>query len=62
MPAKSKAQFKKVFVLERQGKMTKKQVGDFTHGVNYKKLPDRVKKKKRPVRRPKQPARPNYGY
>lgn len=44
MPAKSKAQFKKMFVLYQQGKITKKQLDDFTRGVNYKKLPARKRK------------------
>lgn len=47
MPAKSKAQMRKMFVLFRQGKITKKQLDDFTgSGVNYKKLPARKTKKK----------------
>jgi len=44
MPAKSKAQFKKMFVLYQQGKITKEELNEFTHGVKYKSLP---KKKKR---------------
>jgi hypothetical protein len=39
MPARSKAQFKKMFILYKEKKITKKQLDDFTHGVNYKKLP-----------------------
>jgi hypothetical protein len=46
MPAKSRAQFKKMFVLYNQGKITKKQLNDFTaeENVNYKRLPARKRK------------------
>ena len=46
MPAKSRAQFKKMFVLYKQKKITKKQLDDFTaeENVNYKKLPARKRK------------------
>jgi hypothetical protein len=46
MPAKSKAQFKKMFVLYRQGKINKKQLHDFTaeESVNYQRLPARKRK------------------
>jgi hypothetical protein len=47
MPAKSRAQFKKMFVLEKEGKISKKELKDFTHDVNYKKLPKKVKKAKK---------------
>lgn len=46
MPATSKAQFKKMFLLKKEGKITQKQLDDFTHGVNYKKLPKHKKAKK----------------
>jgi len=46
MPAVSKAQFKKMFVLYKQHKITKKQLDEFTKGVNFKKLPKRKRKKK----------------
>lgn len=39
MPAVSKAQFKKMFALYEEGKITKKQLDDFTKGVDYKSLP-----------------------
>ena len=42
MPAKSKKQFKKMFVLEHEGKITDKQRRDFTDTVTYKDLPTRV--------------------
>ena len=39
MPAKSKAQFKKMFVLEREGKISDAQRRDFTDTVDYADLP-----------------------
>jgi hypothetical protein len=53
MPAVSKAQFKKMFVLYKEKKITKKQLDDFTSKVNYKKLPARKRKSVRKVRRGK---------
>jgi hypothetical protein len=47
MPAKSKAQFKKMFVLQKEGKISKSELKDFTHDVKYKKLPKKVKKAKK---------------
>ena len=47
MPAKSKAQFKKMFVLAKHGDITKSQLGDFTHNVNYQHLPVHAPAKKR---------------
>ena len=47
MPAKSKAQFKKMFVLAKHGDITKSQLGDFTHNVNYQHLPVHAPKKKK---------------
>ena len=47
MPEKSKAQVKKMFVLEKEGKLPKgkaKKMADET--PNIKKLPEHVKKKK----------------
>jgi 16S rRNA U516 pseudouridylate synthase RsuA-like enzyme len=46
MPAKSKKQFRKMFVLHDRGQITQEELDDFTHGVNYKKLPMRKAKKK----------------
>ena len=43
MPAVSKAQFREMFVLKKEGKITDKQLKDFTHGVDYKSLPTRKK-------------------
>lgn len=47
MPAKSRAQFKKMFVLYRQGKITKVELDDFTKDVNYKSLPKKKATRKR---------------
>ena len=44
MPAVSKAQFREMFVLRKKGKITDAQLHDFTHGVMYKSLPERIKK------------------
>lgn len=41
MPAVSKQQFKKMFVLEKQGKISSDELKDFTENVNYKDLPSR---------------------
>ena len=46
MPAKSKEQFKKMFELYKQGKITQAQLHEFTRGVNFHKLPARVTPKK----------------
>jgi hypothetical protein len=46
MPAKSKKQFKMMGVLYQQGKISRTTLQDFNKGVNYKKLPNRVKKSK----------------
>ena len=43
MPAKSKEQFKKMFVLEKEGKISSKTRHEFTDTVDFKKLPTRVK-------------------
>lgn len=32
-----------MFILYKQGKITKAQLDEFTHGVNYKKLPAKKK-------------------
>ena len=45
-PARSKAQFKMMFLLYKRHQITKQQLDDFTKGVNYSKLPTRVKGKK----------------
>ena len=44
MPAKSKAQFKKMHLLYKQGKITKAELDDFVKKVNYKKLKKRKSK------------------
>ena len=44
MPAVSKAQFKKMFQLYKENKITKEQLDKFVSNVDYSKLP----KKKRP--------------
>ncbi len=46
MPAKSKKQFRKMFVLEREGEISEKTRKEFTEGVDYKRLPLRKKKRK----------------
>lgn len=47
MPAKSKKQLKKLFVLEKQGKIKKGVAEEFARETpNISKLPERVKKKK----------------
>ncbi len=49
MPAKSKAQIKKLFVLEKQGKVKKGTAKEFADSTpNIKKLPEHIKKKKAP--------------
>lgn len=53
MPAVSKAQFKKMAVLYRQGKTTKEQFDDFDKGVDYKDLPGHSARKPPPRKRHK---------
>lgn len=48
MPAESKAQFREMYVLHKQGKITDKQLADYTKGVDYKSLPDKVRPKLQP--------------
>ena len=48
-PAKSRSQFRKMFVLKKQGKISAEELKKFTHGVNYKSLP--VRKAKKVVRK-----------
>jgi len=48
MPAVSKKQFKKMFVLEREGKISPEKRHEFTDTVDYNDLPNR---KSTPVRR-----------
>lgn len=43
MPAKSKAQMRKMFVLEKQGKISEATRREFTDSVDYKRLPEHVK-------------------
>ena len=45
-PAVSKSQFREMFVLKKEGKITEKQLKDFTTGVDYKKLPEKKKPEK----------------
>ena len=47
MPAVSKAQWAKLALLLKRGEITKAQFDRFTKGVSYKRLPERVKKKRR---------------
>lgn len=51
MPAVSKKQFRKMFVLEREGKISDAKRREFTDTVNYKALPTRAKKKSRRPRK-----------
>lgn len=47
MPAKSKTQFRKMFVLEREGKISDAKRREFTDTVSYGSLPKRAKKKRK---------------
>jgi hypothetical protein len=51
MPAKSKAQFRMMFVLRKKGEISQTELDRFTKGVDYKSLPARKKKRKRKKRR-----------
>lgn len=42
MPARSQAQFKKMAILYKQGKITKQQFDDFDKGASYASLPEHV--------------------
>jgi len=57
MPAKSKAQFKKMFALYKEGKITKNELDKFTHGVDYKNLPTRKTTKRKTTRRKRKKTR-----
>lgn len=46
MPSRSKAQFGKMGILYKQGKISRKSLEDFNKGVDPDKLPKHVKKKK----------------
>lgn len=41
MPAVSKDQFKKMQVLYHEGKISKKTLDEYTHGVDFSNLPDK---------------------
>lgn len=49
-PAKSQAQFRMMHLLFRQGKITKAELDRYVDSVSYKRLPERVKKKRRTKR------------
>lgn len=54
MPAKSKAQFKKMFVLEKQGKISDATRREFTDTTDFSRLPEHVSnmhKARRPRRK-----------
>lgn len=53
MPAKSKAQFKKMFILEREGKISSAKRHEFTDSVDYKSLPGHSARKPPPRKRHK---------
>ena len=59
MPARSKKQFRQMFVLAEQHKITPSQLKDFTHNVDYKHLPLRSPHKKRGEDPPE--AAPEHG-
>ena len=46
MPAKSRAQFRKMYQLYEAGEITKAELDKFTKGVDYRRLPKRKKKSK----------------
>jgi len=46
MPAKSKSQWAKLAILRRKGKLSKAKFDEFTHGVDWHKLPQHVKSRK----------------
>ena len=45
MPAKSKAQFRAMFALEKRGEISKKKRKEYTDTVDYADLPERVAKR-----------------
>jgi len=47
MPAKSRAQFRKMYQLYEDGEITKEELDKFTKDVDYKRLPKRKGKPKR---------------
>lgn len=56
MPAKSKAQFKKMFVLEKEGKISDATRREFTDTVHYADLPGHTGERHNPLvgtRRPR---------
>jgi hypothetical protein len=48
MPAKSKSMFRKMFVLEKEGKISDATRHEFTDNVNYKDLPEHVSGARKP--------------
>jgi len=47
MPVRSKSQLRKFFAMYERGEISKATLDEWTHGVNAKKLPEKVKKRKR---------------
>ena len=46
-PVKSKQQWRKIWALVERGELTREKAKEMTEGVDYDKLPEKVKKKKR---------------
>jgi 16S rRNA U516 pseudouridylate synthase RsuA-like enzyme len=51
MPVRSKAQWKKMYVLFQQGKITRSELDDFVNGVSYRKLPAKKARQGSPKKR-----------
>ena len=52
MPARSRAQVRKMYALYRQGKITRRELSHYqVTGAGWKRLPERVKAKKRTRRK-----------
>jgi len=45
-PARSKAQFKKMFLLHKAGQISDSTLKEYTDNVNYDKLPNKIKPKR----------------
>ena len=59
MPAKSKAQAKKIGLLYKQGKVSKRTLDEFLKGVAVGELPEHVKDaEKKPKQKPKPKRKP----
>lgn len=47
MPVKSKSQWRKLASEVNKGRMSQRKFQEWTHGINYDKLPERKKKRTR---------------